>query len=1048
MPTIANLNDSSKIEIANILGTKNVLLYDVVNTGTNTTTDLQNFFDGLSGGETVLFPAGMYKHTGITVSDIDDVHIIAYGATSLGDETAAAHQAFTLTNCNNWTIEGFIFDRRNSYATSKSMSAVYLVGCDDCTIKYNTFKDEKYGVSIAVGASKGSHRNKILNNNATGSRLAYSTQNMTDVLLPDLFCNLAGSATYTSNDNEICGNILKNHRIVLTNYVEGVVVSDNISNEPFDSCIYFSNESTDVSCTGNVITNCGKDPIKAIAGGQKGISITGNTIKGSGVHLGGSGYHIIVTEGENVSIVGNTIVLLPSGSRGTSISQFGVYAEGTNLNISDNNISCSDSVNNDKGVWIGNPNTDTSGVKVSDNIINGLVSYPIWVQSTTANSITDLDIGNNKVTGKSTTTTNAGIGLAISAGSISRVKIHNNNLRTLWNAGISFAAVNGLEILRNSFSNLNANAEPITESATATNVVVENNYTDGSENTFYALQGTTGVIRRRNNYSGNTLVDVEYNGISTLSTLKALAPLDNEIIYCKGRTTENDGFEGIFWNDGSDTTTAEDGGVVFTHAGTGRWKRQYSGRVNAAWFDTVANCVSYLDSVAPVESYWPAGSYSWGTTVIPIGVSIYGDPVDPFSGGTVGTRFTSTGRLTDETGGPITWRTIKNVAFMDGLQLRKQSTTVEQCTIYGTGLLLDGDDNNYSPYYCHFEDVQIRPDASEIPIQLIGQANGNCFVNVMTWALGSAGTATKNLYFENDTGGHPSDNQFYGCAFEWDTGVTNATSLIEFNGGVRNSIIGAYSEISQPTFSDAALVFKNNADNNKVEMQNQFLTENRQLGKTNVVAKPKVGQMYRNVATVDINNSQAYGPVEWWIIGGSTTTVNLPDFTTDWYGGRLFIQNIGGAYATINRGGTNTLVGYGSSMIIPPDAIIYFTHLNNGGSIYPRYIRHGFDAGPPSSGGPYDDSNVIVNSSPAVGEPYGWICTVAGSPGTWAAFGQIHVQDTSANIASSSASINTTNKYVSKVVYDTTNNRLMRATGSNSTDAWYNSDGSVSVTPS
>jgi hypothetical protein len=52
-----------------------------------------------------------------------------------------------------------------------------------------------------------------------------------------------------------------------------------------------------------------------------------------------------------------------------------------------------------------------------------------------------------------------------------------------------------------------------------------------------------------------------------------------------------------------------------------------------------------------------------------------------------------------------------------------------------------------------------------------------------------------------------------------------------------------------------------------------------------------------------------------------------------------------------------------------------------------------------------------------------------------------------ADIADIANTINTTNKAQGKVVYDTTNNRLMVADGSDAVDNWYVVDGSASVTP-
>jgi len=57
------------------------------------------------------------------------------------------------------------------------------------------------------------------------------------------------------------------------------------------------------------------------------------------------------------------------------------------------------------------------------------------------------------------------------------------------------------------------------------------------------------------------------------------------------------------------------------------------------------------------------------------------------------------------------------------------------------------------------------------------------------------------------------------------------------------------------------------------------------------------------------------------------------------------------------------------------------------------------------------------------------------------------VEDTATNIASKTASINTVGKFAGKQVWDSTNNRLMRASGSLATDPWWIVDGSASVTP-
>jgi hypothetical protein len=62
--------------------------------------------------------------------------------------------------------------------------------------------------------------------------------------------------------------------------------------------------------------------------------------------------------------------------------------------------------------------------------------------------------------------------------------------------------------------------------------------------------------------------------------------------------------------------------------------------------------------------------------------------------------------------------------------------------------------------------------------------------------------------------------------------------------------------------------------------------------------------------------------------------------------------------------------------------------------------------------------------------------------------GDITEEFSAANIASITASVNTTNKHLGKVVWDTTNGRAMRARGSAAGDIWDSvGEGATTVTP-
>ena len=54
---------------------------------------------------------------------------------------------------------------------------------------------------------------------------------------------------------------------------------------------------------------------------------------------------------------------------------------------------------------------------------------------------------------------------------------------------------------------------------------------------------------------------------------------------------------------------------------------------------------------------------------------------------------------------------------------------------------------------------------------------------------------------------------------------------------------------------------------------------------------------------------------------------------------------------------------------------------------------------------------------------------------------------TAADISSRAHAVNTTNKQIGRVVYDSTNHRLMVASGQSDNSPWYVVDGSASVTP-
>ena len=65
----------------------------------------------------------------------------------------------------------------------------------------------------------------------------------------------------------------------------------------------------------------------------------------------------------------------------------------------------------------------------------------------------------------------------------------------------------------------------------------------------------------------------------------------------------------------------------------------------------------------------------------------------------------------------------------------------------------------------------------------------------------------------------------------------------------------------------------------------------------------------------------------------------------------------------------------------------------------------------------------------------------------WFSLEAVNTAATAADIASAASAINTNLKYEGRLVWDSTNNRMLRASGRGTTSAWYIVDGSGSVTP-
>lgn len=94
---------------------------------------------------------------------------------------------------------------------------------------------------------------------------------------------------------------------------------------------------------------------------------------------------------------------------------------------------------------------------------------------------------------------------------------------------------------------------------------------------------------------GDTTVKAILDGVITEVTnyaaLRAYTGALTKLV-AKGHTAANDGGLGIFRVDASDTTSTDNGGTILVGTDGRRWKRDFSGVVNALWFGVVGDGVT------------------------------------------------------------------------------------------------------------------------------------------------------------------------------------------------------------------------------------------------------------------------------------------------------------------------------------------------------------------------------------------------------------------------------------------------------------------------
>jgi polygalacturonase len=480
---------------------------------TNDSTVIQAAVDALTAGDTLYFPSGTYLCDKISISGKTGITITADRATLYRPEAtfAVEDQNIDIVNSTDIVIRGLTFDGENSVSIGTNRGGIEVNGSDDILIEKCHFYDVRYGVAGVNATNR-----VVVRNNTAESQVPITLTNQTNEQTMDILANPgAGTSTYW----DISGNMCRGTRIALFSGTSSFARCTNNTVDPSpDSVIYLSGTKHFV-VSGNIMHEAGKDAIKAVNGSDGGV-IANNYVFGAGYITTNSPHMLQVDLSSNISITGNTVRLgdWDTGSRPAS-SQWGILVGGSeNITVDGNNIFSLDTDpanNGDDGIRVdcGSTPQICKNINISNNTIYNMARYGINVSAETFD-IENVKIMGNTITGN--TDNLFGIVLFTSAtNGLDTIDVLGNTIRSVSTGGIYLSVNNqtlsNIRIADNRFLDFQlASGEPIYALGTSgayTNVIIENNYCDGTPNAFFQTQDTAkeGLIVR-NNYFDDTLL--------------------------------------------------------------------------------------------------------------------------------------------------------------------------------------------------------------------------------------------------------------------------------------------------------------------------------------------------------------------------------------------------------------------------------------------------------------------------------------------------------------------------------------------------------------
>ena len=380
---------------------------------------------------------------------------------------------------------------------------------------------------------------------------------------------------------------------------------------------------------------------------------------------------------------------------------------------------------------------------------------------------------------------------------------------------------------------------------------------------------------------------------------------------------------------------------------------------------------------------------------------------------------------------PVTW----DITDVEGVELRIEGVKnglvrvqkASNLTLYAEG----GTDYSsiaYSTFLLgNIGELVFNGDSS-------GWINSNVFIG---------GRITTGITFDGNYG--HNNNVFYGLLFEGDTfltmniGNTNqfydtrGEGTITYSFGIRayNNLVTLKYTGGTPFVRIPRLTYQDDNGTNLIAYAGQpfceitSLTLNREQGtfSTQDIRKGSPGMMSANSSgTVMITDLIDISSPIWFMMDSDAsnwryrvmcfdengTQITTEPATSPVYGGSITWNGTAQAYQPSSNaetasygfckviGGTDTGVKY-VKILIRANAGAAFDHLTasimrcqNAAPASFHYAHQRIEGSAAPTAGTWDLGDVVWNTAPTAGGKVGWVCTTAGSPGTWKQFGDIN----------------------------------------------------------